>query len=101
MKWKNVKANYVINTINNKENFNNKNRYLYTIIFYILTFVSVCIYLLSPIVIRIIFGEEYLNIINSLRIITWYTVFSYLGVARQVWIVCENKQKYIKKIYIL
>ena len=30
----------------------------------------------------------------------WYTAFSYLGVARNPWVVCENKQKYLKYIYI-
>ena len=37
--------------------------------------------------------------INPLRVVTWYTAFSYLGVARNAWIVCENKQKYLKYIY--
>ena len=35
-----------------------------------------------------------------LKIITWYTAFSYWGVARSAWLVCENKQKYLKYIYI-
>ena len=34
-----------------------------------------------------------------LKIVTWYTAFSYLGVARNAWIVCENKQKYLKYMY--
>ena len=34
-----------------------------------------------------------------LSIICWYTVFSYLGVARNAWIVCENQQKYLKYMY--
>ncbi len=35
----------------------------------------------------------------SLSIISWYTIFSYLGVARNAWIVCNNKQKYLKYMY--
>ena len=31
--------------------------------------------------------------------VTWYTAFSYLGVARNAWIVCKNSQKYLKYIY--
>ena len=34
-----------------------------------------------------------------LRIVVWYTAFSCLGGARNVWIVCENKQKYLKYLY--
>lgn len=30
----------------------------------------------------------------------WYTAFSYLGVARNAWMVCENRQKYLKYLYI-
>ena len=47
-------------------------------------------------------GRYLLNcIVNPLRVITWYTAFSYLGVARNAWIVCENKQKLLKYIYIV
>ena len=34
-----------------------------------------------------------------MRIVTWYVAFSYLGVARDTWIVCEGKQKYLVRIY--
>lgn len=30
---------------------------------------------------------------------TWYTAFSFLGVARNAWIVSEGHQKYLKYIY--
>ena len=45
------------------------------------------------------YGEAYLPAVAPLRVITWYTAFSYLGVARNAWVVCENKQKYLKYIY--
>ena len=32
--------------------------------------------------------------------LTWYTAFSYLGVARNSWLVCKNAQKYLKYLYI-
>ena len=35
-----------------------------------------------------------------LKIITWYTAFSYFGVARGAWMVCNKKQKYLKYMYI-
>ena len=38
--------------------------------------------------------------VQPLRIIVWYTAFSYLGVARNAWMVCENRQKYLKYLYI-
>ena len=48
-----------------------------------------------------LYGEAYLGSIAPLRVITWYVAFSYLGVARDIWLVCENKQKYSKYIYII
>ena len=50
-------------------------------------------------VIKILYGEAYLPAVNVLKIVTWYTAFSYLGVARNAWIVAEGKQKYLKYIY--
>jgi Na+-driven multidrug efflux pump len=35
-----------------------------------------------------------------LKIITWYTAFSYLGVARNAWIVSEGRQRYLKYMYL-
>ena len=32
---------------------------------------------------------------GALRIVVWYTTFSYLGSVRNVWILAENKQKYL------
>lgn len=61
---------------------------------------AVCFVIFAPLVIRILYGEAYLPAVGPLRIITWYTIFSYLGVARNAWIVCENKQKYLKYMYL-
>lgn len=50
--------------------------------------------------ILLIYGEAYLPAVQPLRIVTWYTAFSYLGVARNAWIVCENQQRYLKYLYV-
>lgn len=50
--------------------------------------------------ILILYGETYLPAVGPLRIVVWYTAFSYLGVARNAWMVCENRQKYLKYLYI-
>lgn len=79
--------------------FERKNRQLYAIV--IFTSVSVaCIFCAfgTPII-KILYGDAYVSAVAPLRIIAWYTTFSYLGVARNAWIVCENKQKYLKYIY--
>ena len=80
--------------------FNRKMRQLYAIVFYISISASLCIVLCSGIVIRKFYGEAYAPAIAPLRVITWNTAFSYFGVARNIWVVCKNRQKYLKYIYI-
>lgn len=83
----------------NIEEYRRRNQQLYGIIFYISTVVSLGITILAKPIIGIMYGEAYAGAVSPLRIITWYTAFSYLGVARNAWIVCEGKQKYLKYLY--
>ena len=87
---------------NNKDEklFLKRNKQLYAIVFYISIAVSVMFTLLGGKIIQIMYGEAYMPAIRPLRIITWYTAFSYLGVARNAWVVCKNKQKYLIYIYV-
>ena len=80
--------------------FEKRNRQLYAIVFYVSMFVSVCFMVLGDLVIKILYGQAYMSSVGPLKIVTWYTAFSYLGVARGSWMVCNNKQKYIKYMYV-
>lgn len=80
--------------------FEQRNRQLYAIVLYCALFVSLVISLLARPLISVLYGAAYLPTVGPLRIICWYTAFSYLGVARNAWMVCENKQKYLKYLYI-
>lgn len=84
-----------------KEAFKRKNRQLYAIVFYLSIFVSIIFTFFGKYAILILYGKEYLPSVTPLSIVTWYTAFSYLGVARNAWIVCENKQKYLKYMYLV
>lgn len=84
-----------------EESFRRKNKQLYAIVFYVSMFVAVLFQIFAPLVVKLLYGEAYAGSVNPLRIITWYTAFSYLGVARNAWIVCKNRQKYLKYIYFL
>lgn len=83
-----------------RERFMRLNRILYCIIFYVSVCVSVLFTVFGKWIIWLLYGEAYLPAVYPLRVITWYTAFSYLGVARNVWIVSENKQKYLTPIYV-
>ncbi len=79
--------------------YERKNRQLYAIVFYVALAVSSLFCLAAKPFITILYGETYLPAVGPLRIIVWYTAFSYLGVARNAWMVCENRQKYLKYLY--
>lgn len=79
--------------------FERRNKQLYAIVFYVSAIVSILITLLAEPAVHILYGKAYLPAVVPLRIITWYTVFSYLGVARNAWVVCENRQGYLIWVY--
>lgn len=81
--------------------YEKKNIQLYSIVFYCSILVSVFMTFLSPYGIYYLYGESYLPAVNPTIICTWYVAFSYLGVARDIWIVCEGKQKKLPIIYAL
>ena len=68
---------------------------LYCVIIYFSLLQCDAITLFSPLIVGILYGNEYGPTINALRLIVWYTTFSYLGSVRNIWILAENKQKYL------
>lgn len=84
------------NLIKYEENIIN----LYSIIIYFSFFICLTMTILAPLIINIMYGKEYYSSILILRIIVWYTTFSYLGSARTIWIMAENKHNYLMYINI-
>lgn len=84
----------------NTESYEKNNRRLYAIVFYVSVAASLFFTFAGEFVITLLYGEEFAPAAAPLRIATWYTAFSYLGVARGAWLVCEDKQKYVKYIYL-
>lgn len=68
---------------------------LYGIIIYLSLIQSLVITLFSGLIIKILYGAAYSASINALKLIVWYTTFSYLGSVRNIWILAENRQKYL------
>jgi O-antigen/teichoic acid export membrane protein len=76
------------------EAFRKKLKQLYAIIFYLSTLAAIGITLLSDLVIMIIYGPEYMEASVPMKIYAWSTAFSYVGVARTIWMQCEGKTRY-------
>lgn len=81
------------------EEFENKNRQLYCIVFYVSAFVSLGFTFFGGFAIKLLYGSDFASSVEPLKIITWYTAFSFLGVARNAWVVCKKAQKYLKFMY--
>lgn len=69
-------------------------RQLYASIFYIGLAVGLVFTIFSKLIISIAFGSAFLPASNSLKIVCWNTIFSYFGVARFIWMQCEDKYNY-------
>ena len=68
---------------------------LNSLIIYLSLAQSIIMSILSPVIISVLYGNQYRASILALQIIVWYTTFSYMGSVRNIWILSENKQKYL------
>lgn len=58
-------------------------------------FYSLFITLLSSRIIYLLYGMEYVSGSTCLKIVVWYTAFSYLGGIRSIWLICEKKNMFV------
>lgn len=68
---------------------------LYCIIIYASLAQSIVFSVFSKLIISVLYGESYMESVPVLRILIWFIVFSYIGTVRNVWILAEQKQKYL------
>ena len=73
-----------------------QNKRLYAAIIWIGIAAGLGITVLGKWIIYFMYGEAYMPATSSLQISAWYTMFAMLGTARGIWIVCEDKAKYVK-----
>lgn len=78
---------------NNQEIFERNVTRLYSVIIYFALFQCIFITLLAEPIIHILYGNEYEPSVNALRLIIWYTTFSYMGAVRNIWILAEDQQR--------
>ena len=78
-----------------EELFKNRLKMLYSFIIYISLLQSIVMTIFAKPIVLLTYGAEYYDSIGALRIVVWYTTFSYLGSVRNIWILANNKQKYL------
>ena len=57
-------------------------------------FLAIGFTILSELIVSVIYGKEYLRATNPMIILAWNSMLVYITTVRNIWIVCENKQKY-------
>lgn len=74
---------------------------LYAVVIWASILQSVLICLFAGVIMGVLYGSAFAAAVGPLRIICWYSVFSYLGPIRNIWILAENKQKYLWIVNLL
>lgn len=79
----------------NEELYQKRIRQLFAGIIWICFVYSSVITLLSKWVLFVLYGKAYLDANTCLKIVVWYTAFSYIGSGKSLWLICEKKEKYV------
>ena len=68
---------------------------LYSVVIWMSIALGVVMTFGSKLVVRIIYGAEYLPAAEILSLVVWFVTFAYLGTVRNIWILAEGKQQYL------
>lgn len=68
----------------------------YAVTFWICIAYGVFITIFAKQIILLLYGEKYLPSVPALSLIVWYTSFSYFGIIHNIYMVAENKQKWVQ-----
>lgn len=71
---------------------------LYSIVIYTSLIQCLLLTVLAEPVVLLMYGDAYKNAILLLRLVVWFTTFSYLGTVRNVWILSQGLQKHLWRI---
>ena len=77
------------------QKFEDSMKMLFGIIIGLSLLQSVFMTLFSSFIIYVMYGSDYMAAAPILALVVWYTPFSYVGSVRNIWVLAENKQKYL------
>ncbi len=78
-----------------EEKYNLRFRQLVAGIMWISFLYSIFITVFSKLIIYLMYGSEYLDANICMKIAVWYTAFSFIGSAKDFWLICEDKKRYV------
>jgi O-antigen/teichoic acid export membrane protein len=79
----------------NVDSFQKNSICLYSIIVYLSFLQGIIICVFASLIVNVLYGYEYQDAVIPLRIVAFYTLFSNIGMVRNVWILAQEKQKYL------
>lgn len=82
----------------NSEEYKTNISQLYGLIFYMSLVQCIVFFTLAKVLVNVLYGTDYAGAVPILRILVWYFIFSVMGSVRNVWILAEQKQKYLWRI---
>ena len=78
--------------------FRERMKILYAVVILLALLQSLFISILADLVVFVLYGPNYQPAVSALRIVVWYTTFSYIGSVRDIWILANSMQKLLWKI---
>jgi O-antigen/teichoic acid export membrane protein len=87
--------------LTDQDQYEDKVSFLYGAVFYVAFLQTVVTLVCAELMVFVLFGEQYAESANVLRVCVLYISFSYFGSIRNVWLQAENKQKYLWLIDLL
>lgn len=80
------------------DGYEDRVKLLYTIVIVLSLIECIFMVILAKPVMYIVYGTQYMEAASTLRIAVWYTTFSFIGMIRNIWLLAEEKQKWIWKV---
>lgn len=78
------------------DQYHRRLKQLYASVFWICIAYCIAITVLAKWIILILYGEKYLGAVPALSLVVWYTTFSYFGSINNIYMVAENKAKWVQ-----
>lgn len=69
---------------------------LFSIVIWVCVFFSVGSFIFAGLLVRVLFGETYIEAVGAFKILIWAQMLSVISVTRNIWIICEDKNRYVK-----
>lgn len=81
-----------------QEEFDRNISRLYGIIIYLSIAQSVAFTVLAKLIVKLLYGNAFMQTVPVLKILTWNTAFAHIGSVRDIWILGEEKHRILWKI---